>query len=245
MHKFICEYNILDDYTTRENCLMLFGGMSRQDDINELGNVTLLGRWGVVGEVRGFCIVEAPDCETVQKWLINWVPMANIKVEPCLDDNEQRELILGKEPSYRIVYDKINNDPKEKESLYYVKYKFKEDKVSEGFTVFANMSEQDDTNDSGKCTSYGRWHVPSKGSGCVIASCPSTMDIYKWTNHWQELCECEVFPVTGDSVTRSIISSRPDFEKKRNNLLINLGIITPPSKILSICNTLSCGYLFN
>jgi hypothetical protein len=109
MHKFICEYNILDDYTTRENCLMLFGGMSRQDDINELGNVTLLGRWGVVGEVRGFCIVEAPDCETVQKWLINWVPMANIKVEPCLDDNEQRELILGREPSYRIIYDKINS----------------------------------------------------------------------------------------------------------------------------------------
>ena len=70
-----------------------------------------------IGQVAHVDLATKRDCETVQKWLINWVPMANIKVEPCLDDNEQRELILGREPSYRIVYDKINNDPKEKESL--------------------------------------------------------------------------------------------------------------------------------
>ena len=48
-----------------------------------------------------------------------------IQSTPCLDDNQQRELILKNKPSYEVLYDKVNNSPKEGESLYFIKYKFK------------------------------------------------------------------------------------------------------------------------
>ena len=44
-----------------------------EDDKKDLGNVSLLGRWSVVGEARGFCVAQADNCEDLQKWLMNWV----------------------------------------------------------------------------------------------------------------------------------------------------------------------------
>ena len=216
---FLCEWNILPDSLTRNNCLIMFGGMTQLDDLKELGEVNLLGRWSCVGEARGYCIAQAKSVEQLQKWLMNWVTMADIKVTPCLDDNQHRELILEQEPSYKVSYDNINDPPKENESIYAVKYNFKEGCQEKGFEVFANLSEEDDKKDSGNCTSYGRWHVPSKGSGFAVASCPSAFDIYKWAHNWNSLCDVEVIPVTRDEETRNIIKTDPNYETKKRMLM--------------------------
>lgn len=216
---YFCEYNILPEHSTRDACMTMFGSMNVQDDNKELGEVKLLGRWACVGEARGFCIAEAESVVQMQKWLNNWVSMADIKVVPCLDDNQHRELILTEKPSYSVSYDKVNNPPKEGESLYFIKYQFKEGKKDDGFKAFASLSQEDDTNDSGKCTSFGRWHVPSKGCGYAIASCPSAFDGYKWAYNWNSMCDCELHPVTQDNETREIIKSGFGYDAKYKNLM--------------------------
>ena len=229
---FCCEYSILPDHQTRDTCMTLFGGMSEQDDLKELGDVKLLGRWACVGEARGFCIAEANSVADVQKWLNNWTTMADIKVTPCLDDNEHRKLILGTDPTYSVVYENINAPPKDKESLYFIKYQFKPDCVVEGFKLFSTMTKELDEMDSGKCTSYGRWHVPSLGCGYAIASSPTVFDIYKWAFNWKDLCECTIVPVTHDSVTRQIIQEGLGFKIKHESITKKFQELSEPKSFL-------------
>ncbi len=215
---FLCEYNILPQKSTRDVCITLFGGMTHEDDLKELGNVKLLGRWSCVGEARGFCIAQATNVVEMQRWLNAWVKMADIKVWPCLDDNQQRELILGSSPSYSVTYDHVSDAPREGESLYFINYKFNDGCQEEGFKTFANMTQEMDTADSGNCTSYGRWHIPSEARGVAIASSPTAFDIYKWAYNWNKLCECNITPVTRDQDTRSIIRNGLGYESKHAKL---------------------------
>lgn len=216
---FYCEWRILPENLTRDACLTMFGGMTELDDLRELGDVKMLGRWACVGEARGFCIAQAKKAVDVQKWLTNWVSMADIKVVPCLDDNQHRELILGEEPSYKVTYDMVGKAPKEDDSLYMIKYSFKDGCRDKGFEIFSKLTEEQDKQDPGKCTSYGRWHVPSQGCGFAVASCPSAFDIYKWAYNWNELCDVEVMPVTRDEDTREIIKSGFGYDVKRSMLM--------------------------
>ena len=73
--------------------------------------------------------------------------------------------------------------------------------------------------DSGLCTSYGRWHVPSQGCGFAIASTPSAFDIYKWAYNWNALCDVEIIPVTRDEQTREVIKGGMGFQFKHNMLM--------------------------
>ena len=227
---FFCEYSILPDQNTRDACMTLFGGMSELDDLKELGNVKLLGRWACVGEAKGFCIAKAENVGDMQKWLNAWVTMADIKVVPCLDDNEQRELILKEDPPYKVSYEKVGDGPKDKESLYFIKYKFRDGSRQQGFELFSKLSEEDDKNDSGNCTSYGRWHVPSQGCGFAIASSPSALDLYKWAYNWDALCDVEIVPVTRDEETREIIKSGLGFDEKHRFLMERLKNQLQPQK---------------
>lgn len=233
VNTFVCEYSILSEHQTRDNCLTLFGGMTPEDDLRELGSVKLLGRWSCVGEARGYCVVEALDVAMIQSWLINWVPMADIKVYPVLDDNDHRQLILGTDPPFKVEYNMINNDPQPNESLYFIKYKFKEGSINDGFKVFANLTQEQDEQDSGKCTSYGRWHIPSSGSGYAIASSPSVLDIYKWAYNWKDLCEVIISPVTGDNTTRTLIKGGLGFDMKHKVLNHKMRKMMKPSGCFS------------
>lgn len=229
LNTFYCEYQILPEHSTRDACMTFFGGMSNDDDLRELGQVKLLGRWSCVGEARGFCIAQATNVVDMQKWLNNWVSMADIKVVPVLDDNQHRELILGNPSSYEVSYDRVNDKAKEGESLYLVKYQFRDGCRDDGFKAFANMSQEQDNLDSGNCTSYGRWHVPSQGCGYAIASCPSAFDMYKWAHNWNSLCDCYIFPVTGDEETRNIIKQGIGFRVKHKKLMEQMKELMVPS----------------
>lgn len=216
---YFCEYKLLPEHQTRDVCMVFFGGMTIDDDKRELGKVKLLGRWACVGEAKGFCIAEASDHYSLQKWLNNWTTMADIKVLPCLDDNQQRLLLLGKSPEYIVPYDSVYSNAKEGESLFFIKYTFRENCSEKGFKLFSEMTEEQDKNDSGLCTSYGRWHVPSLGCGFAIASSPSAFDLYKWAHNWHSLCTVEISPVTKDEETREIIKQDPGFSFKHHSLM--------------------------
>lgn len=228
MPTFYCEYKILPNQATRDACMTYFGGMTENDDDRELGEVNLLGRWSTVGEARGFCIAEAVNATAIARWLNGWISMASIYTVPVLDDNQQRALILGEEPSYTVSYDMVHAEAKAGESLYFIKYTFKCGKEAEGFKAFASMTEEQDTADSGECTSYGRWHVPTEGCGYAICSAPSAEAVYKWGYNWVGLCKCEIQAVTGDKITREIIQSQPGFQEKHEALMEKLGIETGP-----------------
>jgi len=223
---FICEYNILPENSTRDMCMTLFGGMTPEDDLKELGNVKLLGRWSCVGEARGYCVAQASNVVEMQRWLNGWVKMADIKVWPCLDDNEQRQLILGKSPEYVVHYEGVDAAPREGESLYFINYRFRDGHRAKGFETFANMTQQMDVADAGKCSSYGRWHVPSEGRGVAVASSPTAFDVYKWAHNWSELCECRVTPVTRDQDTRSIIRAGLGYKVKHSQLMEQIKLLT-------------------
>ena len=110
------------------------------------------------------------------------------------------------------------------------KYQFKPESRNEGFKLFSMMSQEHDVNDSGKCTSYGRWHVPSQGCGYAIASAPSVFDVYKWAYNWNDLCDVVVSPVTGDTVTREIIQSGLGYKVKHNMLVTEMSrLMAPPN----------------
>jgi hypothetical protein len=225
---FFCEYAILPEQTVRDNCMTFFAGMGPEDDKRELGSVNLLGRWSTVGESRGFCIAEASSAKSMLAWLSNWTTMADIKAVPVLDDNQHRALILGKTPDYTVPYDKVNSPPGEGESLYFIRYKFRCGKKAEGFQAFANMTQEMDAKDTGDCTSYGRWHVPSEGYGVAVASAPSAEAVYKWAYNWNELCNCQVQAVTSDEETRSVLRGKPGFQDKHAALMKQMGISTGP-----------------
>jgi quinol monooxygenase YgiN len=193
--------------------------MTPEDDKRELGSVELLGRWSCVGEARGFCIARAESVVSMQSWLNGWVSMADIKVVPCLDDNQHRTLILGKSPSFSVSYDSVSNGAKEGESLYFIKYQFRDGCRDQGFEAFANMTSEQDNADSGNCTSYGRWHVPSQGCGYAIASCPNAFDMYRWAYNWNALCDCFITPVTNDEDTRKIIQKSLGFKVKHAQVM--------------------------
>ena len=226
LNTFVCEYSILPEHTTRETCLTLFGGMTEKDDLNDLGDVKLLGRWSCVGEARGYCVAQASSVSSMQRWLTNWVSMADIKVTPCLDDNQQRELILKEKPSYIVEYNQVDAEPKTDESLYFIKYQFKEQSKNEGLKLFASMTEEQDNGDSGKCTLYGRWHVPSLGCGYAVASSQSVFDIYKWAFNWNDLCDITVTPITGDKVTREVIKHKAIMDEMKKKLFTKKGVFS-------------------
>jgi quinol monooxygenase YgiN len=209
--------------------MTFFGGMTSDDEARELGGVNLLGRWSCVGEGRGYCVAQASNNVVMQRWLNNWVTMADIRVTPCLDDNQHRELVLGSAPSFRVAYDGVGNNARDGESLYFVRYQFREGCRDKGFQAFANMTQEQDTADSGACTSYGRWHVPSQGCGYAIASSPSAEAIYRWAYNWNSLCDVVVSPVTCDSDTRSIIRHSPGFQVKHDRLMEEMRNLQGPT----------------
>ena len=221
MPTFFCEYKILDH--ARSDCMTYFGGMTPEDDARDLGGkIRLLGRWSTVGGASGYCVCEAPTAKSLSDWLYNWVSMASIKVTPILNDNQARRIILGQEPSYQVDYSHTNDEAKEGESLYFIKYKFHSEKRMDGFAAFAGLTEKADKQDAGSNTCLGRWHNLGTGSGIAICSSKSEEDLYKWAFNWASMCDCEVEPVVNDRECREVISGKPDFVKKQMLLMAKM-----------------------
>jgi hypothetical protein len=51
-------------------------------------NVTLLGRWHAIGELRGVAIVEATDASGLAAWILQWGDLFSFTSAPALSDEE-------------------------------------------------------------------------------------------------------------------------------------------------------------
>ncbi len=51
-------------------------------------NVTLLGRWHVIGEFTGVAIVEANDTSELAAWVLQWSDLFSFTSAPVLTDEE-------------------------------------------------------------------------------------------------------------------------------------------------------------
>ena len=212
MTLFYGTWKIMD--SARVPCMTYFASMTPADDKKESPGVELLGRWSVMGNASGAFVCKAEKHTDVESWLYNWVPMADINIKPICDDNVARQIILGKEPDFLVDYSNVNDEPKEGETLYMIRYKFHQDKKKLGYDSFANLTEEQDKADAGNCRPLGRWHDIGEGSGMAIAAARNEGDLYKWAFNWTEICDCKVVPVLTDSQARKIISEKPDFQSK-------------------------------
>ena len=220
MTLYLGTWKIMD--TARMPCMTYFASMNRDDDLAELGNVELLGRWSDLGTASGVCIFRANSYADAAAWLYNWVPMATCTVKPVCDDNVARKIILGKEPSYSVDYSHVGDEPQEGENLYYITYKFKPEKKVEGNKVFANLTQEEDVGDAGNCRPLGRWHDLGTGSGLAIAAAKSEEDVYKWAFNWAEMCDCHIVPVLTDLQCRQVIRSKADFQQKLDQVTASM-----------------------
>jgi len=220
MPLFYCEYSILDH--ARTDWMTYFGSMTTDDDARDLGGkIELLGRWSTVGEATGCCVCRSPDAKALNEWLYNWVHMTTCVVWPVLDDNQARKIILhsiAERPTYRISYNSVNAVPSQGESLYWIKYKFKNGYNVKGLHMFANLSREEN-NDIGRNKCLGRWHNISMGSGIIICLSKSEEDLFGWTFKWVHICDWEIKPVVHDTEWRAVIREKPDFAKKHQALL--------------------------
>lgn len=212
MTLFYGTWKIMD--SERVPCMTYFASMNPEDDIKESQGVEILGRWSVMGNASGAFICRSKKHTDVEKWLYNWVPMADINIKPICDDNTARRIVLGKEPSFSVDYSHVKDEPLEGETLYMINYRFHQDKKKTGYELFSKLTEEQDKGDAGKCRSLGRWHDLGEGSGMAIAAAKSEEDLYKWAFNWTEICDCKVVPVLTDAQARKIISEKPDFEDK-------------------------------
>lgn len=51
-------------------------------------NVTLLGRWHAVGELKGFAIVEANDVAALGELMLQWNDLFSMSATPAATDDE-------------------------------------------------------------------------------------------------------------------------------------------------------------
>ena len=56
------------------------------------------------------------------------------------------------------------------------------------------------------------------------AAAKSEEDLYKWAFNWTSICDCKVVPVLTDSQSRDIISAKPDFQLKLEDVQKSMGI---------------------
>ena len=232
MTLFLGKWKIMDEH--RVNCMTYFGSMTEQDDRNESAGVELLGRWGDLGNASGVFVCRAEKYQDVASWLYNWVPMANIDIWPICDDNSARRIILSKDdlqPEYNVDYSHVGDEPLDDETLYKITYKFHQDKKVDGTSLFAKLTESQDTADSGNCRPLGRWHNLGQGSGMAIAAAKSEEDIYSWADNWVGMCDCEIVPVLTDKQSRKLISSKPDFHVKLDQVIKQMA----PPKVNTVC----------
>ena len=221
MTTFVGTWKIMDQ--ARVPCMTYFASMTKDDDVAELGNVELLGRWSDIGTASGVCVFKAENYSDAVSWLYNWVPMATCTVKAVCDDNVAREIILGTKPEYQVDYSHVGDEPVENEVLYYIRYKFNQDKKVEGNKLFASLTKEQDEGDSGNCRPLGRWHDLGTGTGLAIAAARSEADIYKWAFNWAEMCNCEITPVLTDAQCRSVIRGKADYQQKLDQVRASMG----------------------
>ena len=220
---YLLKFRILE--SSRSDCMTFFGGMTAEDDRRDAGDVEIVGRWSTVGESSGYCVCRAGSAAALHAWMLNWSTMATIECWPVVDDNQARRILLSHaarkpcELPSPVDYSRAGHEAKPGESLFFIEYAFLPGKREEGSALFANLGEDEDVEDTGKNTCYGRWHNLGLGTGVAICSSASEEDLHAWATRWMALCECAIRPVVTDAQCRANLRAKPDFAEKHAALV--------------------------
>ena len=213
---FLVRFTVLDN--TRSDCMLLFGGMSASDDYADLGeDVTLLGRWCVVGASSGYCVCKTKSTLSLNQWLLGWSLMANIEVVPVVDDNEARAILMNDDDLKYVAPDMPDlqtfNTP-EDEGMFAIDYKFRDSRAREAYELFSQMNERDNTDDVGANTLLARWHDLGSGTGLIICTSRSSAHLQEWASHWIDLCTFKILPIVTGEEFRKAVTAIPDFKER-------------------------------
>ena len=89
--KFLVTYSIHPE--KRHQALQAFSRMTPADDLADVGkNISLIGRWHIVGGGSGLAIVETTDAQALASWAINWNHIMDLEMKPVIDDEEARAI---------------------------------------------------------------------------------------------------------------------------------------------------------
>ena len=90
--------HLKDDYMT------VFGSMGPAEDKKQMDacgkGMVMHGRWSNPSKGEGFAIVTCENAKDIFSWAFDWKDMCEIEIEPVVDDNQCREIVLGKKPSF-------------------------------------------------------------------------------------------------------------------------------------------------
>jgi len=203
----------------KTQAMTYFAGLTDEDHKRDQGaNVKVFGRWHNLASLSGNIIAEAPTADDVFKWAYNWSEeTCNIDIFPVMDHNKLREMVLGEPPTWTFSYDRTNEEPKEGETLYLCRYKFRDVESSDkGYQFGCSMSWDDDMEANGKAAlqHLGRWHMPNEGKGVFLGVTKDHNALFTWANKWKPLAEMTFEPVLTDKAAAKIIKQKHGYEKK-------------------------------
>ena len=213
----------------KSETMTYFASLTAEDHEKDIGpKVKVYGRWHNLSNASGTIIAEAPTIDDIQKWCYNWSEQTcDIVVTPVMDHNKVREMILGAPPSWVYYYDRTNDEPKEGESLYLARYKFRDtESLIKGYEIGCSMTWDEDMEANGKAglQHLGRWHIPSEGRGIFLCVTKDHNDLFVWANKWKEMGDIEFEPVLTDKAVAKIIKEKPGYDEKLSKLMEKLGM---------------------
>lgn len=212
---FVCEWQFFPHCV--EASLIMGGNMTLEDDAKDRGeDAVMLGRWSDPATATGVMVCKAKDATALHSWMVNWAHLANCKVYPILDDNEVRRIAPVKPSDYQLPpCDQVGDEPQEGESLYWVRYKYRDGQAQEqGMSFFAQTTAEIVAADQAGVRLLGRWHNPANGTGFAIEAVKNASVLYKHCYNWQKFCETTVVPVLTDTTFRKMMKAKPGFQGK-------------------------------
>jgi len=228
MTTYIMEWKIHPE--CMEDCMTLYASMDAAADKADAGpDCELLGRWGNAGNGTGFCVAKCKDVAALQNWALNWAQMATLTTYPVCDDNETREIVLGKKPSWEKKYPDIAGEAQPGESFYIMRYQCKPGCAQEAYKQLAEMTEEQEKAMTGNLRDVCSFHDIAQGRGIGVCAAKNQLDVYKFTYNWAPLANITVEPALTDSVMRKVVSSKPGYQQKLEAVCKKLGMPAPPA----------------
>jgi hypothetical protein len=173
--------------------------------------------------MTGTQVFEAPSAELLYKWIFNWSETAvSTDIQPVLDENDLRALVLGRVPDYKVDYSNLSAPLDEGYTHFKMSYKIHEASKVQAYDLLANMSEGEYKIASGEVKNLGTFHYASVGTGFAICSAKSASDLMAWAMKWAPMSDHKIEPVLDDVTVQKVYKAKPGYDKKLEALVASM-----------------------
>ena len=197
-----------------------------KENADPANDTKILGRWHNPAELTGMFAAESPNAEAVYSMLYKWsrvrpglqsVSMIDYEIQPMLDDNMLRKVVLGKDPSWHAVYNP-NDGAKEGESLYWSVIRLSPENKINAYSYLAKETNVQSQFELGNVRMLARYHDIGVGITHVIVAASSEIDLYQnslaMSKNWALKGEIKWVPVLNDDDFRNMIQSQPGIKER-------------------------------